>query len=427
MSVNRRVVLSLSSLRHSWVAAALALTACALVLLFAIVPHGIFGDGYVRFVKLDELLRHGSLSAKRYSYIGPLFASPFWVLGGARMWWCERFNVLVLGVGLGAAWWALRPASTSNERATAALLLAATGMLPNATLDFYGELFSTMTVGTVLLLVTTRNSWLGWIAVVLGVANTPATIGGLLLVAMWRFWSSRTFDGFIATAVAATLILAENTIVRGAPFNAGYLLDRGAVTVMPYSGIPGFSYPLIFGAFSLLFSCGKGLLFFAPGLLTVARARRDRPQLAPFFDLSIAFLAGLVLVYAQYWSWYGGWKWGPRYLLFASYPSSLALAIALETRSAALAAIAIAIWTVWTVWVGVSGVVFDLKGLETCIANGYALEHLCWYVPDFSPLLRPLILPPGPLVAWQKIWMSLAAVVTIVVTTRGSLDAPRSG
>lgn len=403
--------------RRAWVLVTIALAGSALVLLFAVVPHGIYGDGYVRFVKLDELLRHGTAATERYSYIGPLFASPLWVLGDARLWWCARFNVLVLAAGTMAAWRVMRPAATADERATFVLLLAATGMMPNATLDFYGEMFSTVMAGTGLLIVTLRGSWLGWIPVVLGVANMPASGGGLLLVAVWRFLSIRRLDGFIASAVAAALVLGENTIVRGAPFNTGYLGDRGAITVMPYSGMTGFSYPFIFGLSSLLFSFGKGLLFFAPGLLLIARARRTDPQLAPFFDLSTAFLAGLVLLYSQWWAWYGGWKWGPRFLLFASFPSSLALAVALHaraTRARTIAAIAIAFWTVW---VGVSGAVFDLRGLDVCIANGYALEHLCWYVPDFSPLLRPLVLPQGPLVNWQKIWMVFAAVVAAVLAT----------
>jgi hypothetical protein len=51
------------------------------------------------------------------------------------------------------------------------------------------------------------------------------------------------------------------------------------------------------------------------------------------------------------------------------------------------------------------------------------MEHLCWYVPDFSPLLRPLVLPPGPLVSWQKIWMLFAAlVVAVLVTSRSALS-----
>ena len=408
---------NVNSARHAAVLATLALAAAAVILLFAVVPHGIYGDGHVRFVKLDGLLRHGTLATERYSYIGPLFASPFWVFGEARQWWSARFNVLILAAGLAAAWWAMRPAASSDERATSVLLLAATGMMPNATLDFYGELFSTVTTGTGLLIVTVRGHWLGWIPVVLGVANMPASGGGLLLVALWRFWTSRRFDGFIATAFAAALILGENTIVRGSPLDGGYFRDRGFITVMPYSGMPGFSYPFLFGLFSLLFSFGKGLLFFAPGLLLVARARRTRPELAPFFDLSIAFLIGLVLVFSQWWAWYGGWRWGPRFLLFASYPSSIALAVTLHTQATLPRMIAAGAIAFWSVWVGVSGVVFELRGLDTCTANGYALEHLCWFVPDFSPLLRPLVLPPGQLVAWQKTWMVLAAIVAAVLVT----------
>jgi hypothetical protein len=42
--------------------------------------------------------------------------------------------------------------------------------------------------------------------------------------------------------------------------------------------------------------------------------------------------------------------------------------------------------------VGVNGVVFQQKTLDICTDNNYALEHLCWYVPEFSPLLRPFII-----------------------------------
>jgi hypothetical protein len=409
--------------RRPWVLTTLGLAGCALALLFFAIPHAVTGDGYVRFTKLDRLLRHGVLAPERYSYVGPLLAAPLWIFGEDRLWWCARYNVIILATGMAAGWLAMRRAVSAEERASWVLLLGATGMLPNATRDFYGELFSAAAVGTGLLVVTLRNSPFGWVPVVLGVANMPASGGGLLLVAAWRFMTRRRLDGLVATAAAAALILAENAIVRGSPLDGGYTADRGMVTVMPYSGMPGFSYPFVFGLFSLLLSFGKGLLFFAPALLLVFRARRDRPELAAFFDLSIAFLAGLVLVYAQWWSWYGGWKWGPRFLLFAAYPSSVALAVALHTVQGLTRATAAAAIACWTVWVGISGAVFDLSGLETCIANGYALEHLCWYVPDFSPLLRPLVLPPGPLVTWQKAWMLFAAVVSGVLITSGSVLA----
>ena len=406
---------------RTWGLAAIALAVLAVILLFAVVPHTVTADGYVRFQKLDALLRTGTLRGERFSYIGPLFASPFWLLtsAGSLLWWCARFNVLVLGAGAAAAWWVLRQSMPASERTSFVLLLVAAGMMPNATRDFYGELFSAVMVGTGLLIIVARGWWPGWMAVVLGVANMPGAAVGLLFVAIARFWKNRRLDGALALLAAAALIALENTIVRGAPFDAGYFRDRGNVTLLPFSGKTGFSYPLILGVLSLLFSFGKGLLFFAPALFLVPRARRERSAVTDFFDLSIAFLIGLLLVYSRWWAWYGGWTWGPRFLLYAAYPSALVLAISLAAPVRPVRSIATMGLVAWTVWVGVSGAVFDLEGLEQCIENGYALEHLCWYVPEYSPLLRHFVIRPAALATWQQIWMVFAAIVAAVLITSG--------
>ena len=398
-----------------WVA--IVLIGAGLALLFLAVPHAVTGDGYVRYLKIDALLHEGTLKREAYSLVGPLFAAPLWALGGARLWWVARFNVLLLAIGCVAFWLLLRPVTTMNERASATLLLAATGMAPNATLDFYGEMFTAVMAASGLLLVCLHGRRIGWIPVVLGVVNTPATAVGLLFVAMHRAWHARRVDGLGATLVAGGLILLENTIVRGGPLVTGYAGNHGATTALPFSGMPGFSYPLLPGVLSLLFSFGKGLLFFAPGLVLIGQARRQRPELTPFLDASVAFLAGVILVYAQWWAWYGGWTWGPRYLLFAAYPSALALAIALGTPLTPLRSTVAVALTAWTVWVGASGAVFNLSGLDDCLANGYALEHLCWYVPEYSPLVRPLVLDMPALVGWQQIWLVFAGVVLVVLVT----------
>jgi hypothetical protein len=399
----------------------IGLTAAALVLLFAVMPHTVSADGGVRFLKLDALLRHGTLGGERFSFVGPLFAAPFWLLGdpNAILWWCARFNVLVLAAGCAVAWWALAPALPAAERAAFLLALAAAGMMPNAVRDFYGELFSAVTIATGLLIVSVRRRWFGWIAVIAGVANMPAAGVGLALAAMTRAWKDRRFDGLIALAAAAALVALENQFTRGGLLNSGYFRDHGFVTILPFSGKAGFSYPMVLGVPALLLSFGKGVLFFAPALLLVAHARRHRPALAGFFDLSMVLLAGLLLVYSQWWAWYGGWTWGPRFLLYAAYPSALALAIAVMAPAAPARSTAIVAIAAWTVWVGVSGAVFDLEGLETCIANGYALEHLCWFVPEFSPLFRHLAIPPSTLAPWQQTWMLFAAVVAAVLLTSG--------
>jgi hypothetical protein len=105
---------------------------------------------------------------------------------------------------------------------------------------------------------------------------------------------------------------------------------------------------------------------------------------------------GLILAYASWWAWYGGWFWGPRFFLFASFPSAWFLAkwIHSDHQSFSKTLISLIVITL-SLWVGVNGLVFRQKTLDLCIQNNYALEFLCWYVPEFSPLIRPFIAQAG--------------------------------
>src|SRR5205085_1593251 len=128
--------------------------------------------------------------------------------------------------------------------------------------------------------------------------------------------------------VAGLLVLGESWLRRGSPFDTGYGGDHGIQTVLPYSGRPGFSYPFLLGVVSILFSFGRGLMFFTPGLLLWLDARtrdalvRHRRTVVPM----LLAVAGLVLVYAKWWAWYGGISWGPRFFVFAAIPASLFVA-----------------------------------------------------------------------------------------------------
>ena len=101
---------------------------------------------------------------------------------------------------------------------------------------------------------------------------------------------------------------------------------------MPYSGLPGFSYPFLFGLLAILFSFGKGLVFFTPGLFLPLkerlRALGERGSALWRLHTSwLLFTASLVLIYASWWDRSGDWFWGPRFFLFASVPASFALAL----------------------------------------------------------------------------------------------------
>ncbi|HVF78328.1 MAG TPA: hypothetical protein VNA28_08515 [Solirubrobacteraceae bacterium] len=79
---------------------------------------------------------------------------------------------------------------------------------------------------------------------------------------------------------------------------------------------PGFTTPLLEGAGGLLFSPEKSVVLFAPATVLVPLAlialwRRDRVTTA----LLVAIFAATFVLAATWWSWMGGWSWGPRLLI----------------------------------------------------------------------------------------------------------------
>jgi hypothetical protein len=135
-------------------------------------------------------------------------------------------------------------------------------------------------------------------------------------------------------------------------------------------------------------------VFYAPGLLLPITRLYSQAHDALFRcrRLWLAFLAGLILVYAKWWAWYGGVFWGPRFFLFASFPACLAVAIGLSAKPRSTLPALLALFIVLTLssWVAIEGVMFDLSGLDLCHAD-LNYESLCWYVPEFSPLWRPFV------------------------------------
>jgi hypothetical protein len=223
-------------------------------------------------------------------------------------------------------------------------------------------------------------------------------LGGIILKHMLE---SKHWRYILVIGVAAGLIVAESWLRRGGPFISGYE-GNGAyttTTVMPYTGKPGFSYPFFFGLLSILFSFGKGLLFFAPGLLLPIRRTilnmREEKKLVLYraYILWMCFLIGLILVYSRWWAWYGGWFWGPRFFLFASIPASFALAVRLHYRDTSLTLnLLTGIILCLSTWVGIDGAVFGQNLLTgVCLVHNYALETLCHYTPEFSALWHPFV------------------------------------
>jgi hypothetical protein len=150
-----------------------------------------------------------------------------------------------------------------------------------------------------------------------------------------------------AGAALAIAVLARPQSAAFAPLLAGFLLLRGggvgavvrtlpplvlaAVVTVAYNlyrfhdalefgykppADPGFTTPLLHGAGGLLFSPEKSVVLFAPAIVLVPVAlvalwRRDRATTA----LLVALFAAVFVLGATWWSWMGGWSWGPRLLI----------------------------------------------------------------------------------------------------------------
>jgi hypothetical protein len=279
-------------------------------------------------------------------------------------------------------------------------MLLFASFLTNRLRDYGAEVLTAtlVTIGLVLLTYV-RRPVLGWAAIIVGVVNTPAALVGAALLAVAEALRTKRLRHLLVPVIAVALIMLEAWIRRGGPLTTGYEHDHGVHTLLPYSGKEGFSYPFVLGVLSILFSFGRGLLFFTPGLVFAFTPVARRWIVV----LMLVFVVGLVLVYAKWWAWYGGLSWGPRFFVFAAVPSSLMIVLRLRRGGSSFGAdLATLVALALSAWVGLSGAIADLSQLGFCVAGHAQHEYLCWYTPEYSSLWHPLVqFPP---LSW-KTWL----------------------
>jgi hypothetical protein len=362
---------------------------------FGTTSPSVESDGRVRYDTLLMLVNEGKLSAERYSILQSLLAVPFYYVGkafGSGERGVSRFNVFVFLFSL-AGFYALlaKRIAPSILRRTILLLLAAS-MFGHHIQTFYGETLTACAALLGVAALVSERPLLAGSFMCIAVWNTPVAVLGLLFSnGLWALRTRRWVHAAWPILVSAALVMLEFWWRRGSPLGSGYVGDVGATTFLPTSGKPGFSFPFVFGLLGLTLSFGKGLLFFAPGLiLHFMGYPTEEPRLLAFAQYCLAFLWGLVIVYAPWWSWYGGWFWGPRFLLFGAVPASFALAAHTTLRDPRFSArLALLPSLAFSAWVGINGMVFDQNGMNLCRWHKFRFEYLCWYTPEFSALFRP--------------------------------------
>ena len=379
-----------------------------LIFLFFVMPRVLTGDGTPRYQSITDFLHHGLIvsTQNKYSLIGPLFSLPLLLIGeemGDATAWALAYNYILFASSLCFVYFLCKDRIDRGLLRKFFLLLITASMFAAHLNSYYGEVFTAVCVGFGLMAAMIRSTRFGgWIAVILGVVNTPATLVGLGLVILKRIIETRRLRYVIVLVITGLLILDESLLRRGSIFVNGYAHDAGYHTFMPSSTLPGFSYPFVFGLLAILFSFGKGLIFFAPALLLPIRRTLKKwdttydLNMSQVYTLWIYFLVGLILVYSRWWAWYGGLYWGPRFFLFASLPATFALAVRLHDKETNLLTnlLTVGIYCLST-WVGICATILQGEaGMSLCMQNTYALETACHFIPEFSVLWHPLVSHP---------------------------------
>jgi hypothetical protein len=367
------------------------------VLLF-LLPHHLAGDDGWRFQDIELLRTHGKLSSSRFSLAMPLLSLPLLALGTlikSPEWWATRFNVILVGGASAAAMYGLRGRIDGRLLRRFLLILLFASLLTYHLRTYNTEVADAVFVTCGLIALAVGRTWLGWGLLVYAVVNTPAAVVALALLAVVETVRSRRLRFLLPVVAAVVLIGAEAWVRRGSPFTTGYEGLRGLPTQIPYSGHSGFSFPFALGVLSILFAFGRGLLFFAPGLVLwlSSRTRQIAGATWPLVILFLLFLLGLVLAYAKWWAWYGGNAWGPRFFLVAAVPSSYAIALRLMDTGRSPFADALTLFMLAvSAWIGIVGILASANDAEPvlCTLNGDAVEAFCWYVPEFSSWWQPV-------------------------------------
>ena len=126
----------------------------------------------------------------------------------------------------------------------------------------------------------------------------------------------------LPAAACGAAILGLNAMHFGGPLATGYTDQPEGVK---------FSTPLLAGLYGFLFSAGKGMFFFSPGLIVGLlgwKAARDKNAWLAW-GLGLSVLVPL-LIQSKWQNWAGGWCWGPRHIFmihpFLAIPASMWLA-----------------------------------------------------------------------------------------------------
>ena len=180
-----------------------------------LLPRQISGDGMTHYQDLLHLLsKHTPFQPhSRFSLIGSFFSIPLLLIGnilGHPQEWTSLYNLTLFSLCLLVSYFLLRNDVDRALLRKFFLVLIYGSMFVAHLASYYGEVFTALCVGFGVLVTFKRSTRIGgWVAVVLGVVNTPATLIGLGLLILKRMLDNKRLRYLVVFAAAAVGFLLE--------------------------------------------------------------------------------------------------------------------------------------------------------------------------------------------------------------------------
>ncbi|MDO8392664.1 MAG: hypothetical protein Q7V57_19485 [Actinomycetota bacterium] len=384
---------ALTQPRARWITTTLVVVAAA-AFMTRMPTHASYDDDTRRQAVLA--LVDGHWSTMKYSMVMPLLAVVPYRLAqtvGQGDVLLRDFNLFVwVAWSLLVGW---RLSLLRGARFAAAVVtLSSVSMLAAYITTFNAEALSLMMMSAGLLLLVDEGGRgtrvAGVVLTALGAAVVPVQVVGIAVVGAVRLVRRRDGWVFAAAVLAVTAGVIDVAITQHQFGFTKYSIEGTTFEVLPWGSVQNFGYPFVFGLLAILFSFGRGLVWYMPSLFLHDERRHD-PVDEWRRVLTILVLV-MVPIYAKWWSWYGGVSFGPRFFLLGVVPAAVALCDRLRTPSSLRAwAIGVAV-TAFTGWIAIAGAVYSVtpQAMQRCTADEYRLEVLCWHTPEYSSLWAPL-------------------------------------
>ncbi|MED5578745.1 MAG: hypothetical protein VX794_01810 [Nitrospinota bacterium] len=345
----------------------------------------ISGDGGKRWEALRTIMEEGKLTSDPYSLGQPILSIPLYLLGD--VWFrvttdlkvgtlefrknrferiekiVRRYNKIVVFFLCVIFFLSLKTIFSFNELESTNstfFLIFGSMIIPHAK-DYYGELtWSFMSFVSIyclsfllskvkeipkkiFFLFFLSTAFAVWLNPLLSFVFTFLFIG----IVLWDFFYQKKYEsqsiligfflnmilvlGGIAIVLGLSVSFLENFLRRGNFLQYGYTAMVGLKSGELEGLFPG---SFLKGMLGHLFSPARGIIFFAPsfflGFYLIFRRTEITKQGIYFIVGALGYSILLMIGYSKSIEWFGGWSWGPRYLLPISVFSAVFFIVSIK-------------------------------------------------------------------------------------------------